>query len=193
MTRLKLIRTGLWALVVLVLGAAALLFVVSTRHTAEAAYGTPFDLVDQDGAPVTRDSLKGEPAAVFFGFTHCPDVCPTTLFELAGYQKTLKAEGKTFRIVFVTVDPARDTPPIMKSYVEAFGGDVLAITGPQAKIDAMLDGWGIYAQKVGDGPDYTIDHTSKTLLLKSDGALAGTIDYQEPAATAEPKLEALAG
>ena len=193
MSRISAIRTVLWGLVLVLLVAVGGLYFVSTRHAAEVAYGTPFTLVDQNGATVTRDTLQGEPSAVFFGFTHCPDVCPTTLYELAGYQKQLKAEGKSFRIVFVSVDPARDTPEIMKAYVEAFGGEVTAITGTPDAIAAMLDGWGIYAKKIGDGPDYTMDHTSKTLLLDAHGALAGTLAYQEPAEEAKARLEALAG
>ena len=193
MSRISLVRTALWGLVLLLLVAVGGLYFASTRHAAETAYGTPFTLTDQTGATVTRDTLNGEASAVFFGYTHCPDVCPTTLFELAGYQKALKAEGKAFRIVFVSVDPARDTPAIMKSYVEAFGGDVTAITGSSDQITAMLDGWGIYARKIGDGPDYTMDHSAKTLLLDKNGALAGTLAYQEPAAEAKAKLEALAG
>ena len=193
MSRISVVRTVLWGLVLVLLLAVGGLYFVTTRHTAEVAYGTPFTLTDQSGATVTRDTLKGEPSAVFFGYTHCPDVCPTTLFELAGYQQALKAEDKVFRIVFVTVDPARDTPGIMKSYVEAFGGDVTAITGTPDQIAAMLDGWGIYAKKIGDGPDYTMDHTAKTLLLDKNGALTGTLAYQEPAGDAKAKLEALAG
>ena len=193
MSQVSLVRTALWGLVLVLLVAAGGLFFVSTQRAAEAAYGTPFALTDQTGAPVTRESLKGESSAVFFGYTHCPDVCPTTLFELAGYQKELKAEGKDFRIVFVTVDPARDTPQTMKSYVDAFGADVTAITGAPYKIAAMLDGWGIYARKIGDGSDYTMDHTAKTLLLDANGALAGTLAYQEPATEAKARLEALAG
>jgi protein SCO1/2 len=191
---IALFRIGLWAFVALCAGAAVSIFYFgSEKGQQEAAYGTPFQLVDQDGAEITEAALRnGKPSAVFFGFTHCPDVCPTTLAELAGYQKALKADGKDLQVVFVSVDPERDTPAVLKSYVEAVSPDIIAITGEPAKIAVMLKGWAVYAKKVGDGPDYSMDHTATTFLLDSAGRFSGTIAYGEDPKTAKEKLDRLA-
>ncbi|MEF2546991.1 SCO family protein [Aurantimonas sp. E1-2-R+4] len=196
MNSVSILRVGLWALVALLVGAVvALVFLYGQggRNTAEGPFGTPFALVDQNGAAITEADLTGKPSAVFFGFTHCPEVCPTTLYELAGYQRQLKQEGKDLRVVFVTVDPERDTPEILKDYVEAIGADITAITGAPDKIAAMLRGWGVYSAKVGEGPDYSMDHTATTFLLDADGALAGTLAYGEKSDTARAKLDRLVG
>ena len=194
MRGVAILRIGLWVLVAVFAGAATALYfgIGSPRAVDEAAYGTPFQLVDQNGAPVTEAALRGKPSAVFFGFTHCPDVCPTTLSELTAYRTSLKAKNKDFRIVFVTVDPERDTPAVLKDYVGAFSPDITAVTGEPAKVAAMLKGWAVYSKKVGDGPDYTMDHTATTFLLDSAGRFSGTISYGENAKTAEEKLERLA-
>ncbi|MEX6506683.1 SCO family protein [Jiella sp. M17.18] len=195
MSGTQILRTGLWAVAALIAGAmVAMVFVVSGGGPATGKpYGQPFSLTDQNGRPITQADLRGEPAAVFFGYTHCPDVCPTTLYELAGYQAQLKKEGKRLRVVFVTVDPQRDTPAVLKDYVSAVSDDVTAITGDPAKVAAMAKGWGIYFKKVGEGDDYTMDHTATTFLLNPDGTLAGTIAYGEDPKIEQKKLEKLVG
>ena len=194
MSRTTLFRTVLWAVIALLGGAAlALALMRNTPLTSgEAAYGTPFQLTDQNGAPVTEAVFKGRPSAVFFGFTHCPDVCPTTLSELGAYREQLKSEGKHFQIVFVTVDPERDTADAVKTYVDAISSGIVGITGDPARLAAMLKGWGIYSKKVGEGEDYTMDHTATTFLLDSAGRFVGTIAYDENPKTALDKLERLA-
>ncbi|UIJ70538.1 SCO family protein [Aurantimonas sp. HBX-1] len=198
MNTTTMIRTGLWAMAALIAGVmAAVFFIASTGSgsptAGEGPYGSSFQLVDQNGAPVTEADLRGTPAAVFFGFTHCPDVCPTTLYELSGYQKQIAAEGGELKVVFVTVDPERDTPPVMKDYVAAVSPDITALTGSPENVAAMLKGWGVYSRKVGEGADYTMDHTATTFLLDADGALAGTLAYGEDPETAKAKLERLTG
>lgn len=194
-----MIRTGLWAMAALIAGAMAAVFFLygsagsGGSTVAEGPYGSPFRLVDQDGAPVTEADLRGAPSAVFFGFTQCPDVCPTTLYELAGYQKELAADGGALQVVFVTVDPERDTPAIMKDYVSAVSPDITALTGEPEDVAAMLKGWGVYSRKVGEGEGYTMDHTATTFLLDADGGLAGTLAYGEDPETARAKLARLAG
>ncbi|ALN74076.1 SCO family protein [Aureimonas sp. AU20] len=193
------LRYGLWFLVAAVLALTILVFALGRKEiegamgvSASAPYGSPFQLVNQSGAPATEAVLRGRPTALFFGFTHCPDVCPTTLFELAGYQKALKAEGRDLGIVFVSVDPERDTPDILRTYVGALSDDVTALTGDPAKVEAMLKGFGIYAKKVPqDGTDYTMDHTASVLLLDRAGVFQGTIAYGEDPAAAKAKLERL--
>lgn len=195
--RRPILRTALWSMVALVgailVGVWAIGLDRTTQMAASATepYGTPFSLVDQDNQPFTQDDLRGGAAAVFFGFTHCPDICPTTLYELAGHKKALQQEGRDFKIVFVTVDPARDTPEILQQYVSSLGTEVTALSGPQDAVDAMLDGWGIHHQRVGEGDNYTMDHTASVLLLGSAGQFVGTLAYGENPGTAREKLERL--
>ncbi|GGD92161.1 electron transporter SCO1/SenC [Aureimonas endophytica] len=195
MRRLALFRVALWAMIALFGGAAlALTFMRGDGPLAIAdqPYGTPFRLEDQNGRPVTEALFRGRPSAVFFGYTNCPDVCPTTMSELGAYREALKAKGKDFQIVFVTVDPARDTPDFLKTYVGAISPDIVALTGPQADVAAMLKGWGVYWKKVGEGRDYAMDHTATTFLLDSGGRLFGTLAYDEDETSAKAKLERLA-
>ena len=189
------LRYALWFLVAAVLALMVLVFALGRKEAegvlGAGAYGGPFQLVNQTGAPVTEAVLRGRPTALFFGFTHCPDVCPTTLYELAGYQKALKAEGKDLGIVFVTVDPERDRPDTLRTYVGALSDDVTALTGEPASVDTMLKSFGIYARKVAQGSDYTMDHTASILLLDRQGQFKGTIAYGEDPAAAKAKLERL--
>jgi protein SCO1/2 len=162
-------------------------------HNRGAAYGAPFTLVDQKGAPITEAAMRGHPSVVFFGFTHCPEICPTTLFEMAGWLKTLGDEGKNLRAFFVSVDPERDTPAALDAYVSNFSDRITGITGDTAKIAAMTKAFGIYSRRVDTtGGDYTMDHTATVLLLDSKGAFFGTIAYGENADTAIAKLKRLA-
>lgn len=156
------------------------------------AFGAPFQLVDNKGQPITEQAFRGQPSAVFFGFTHCPEVCPTTLAEMDGWLKKLGDEGKDIRAYFVSVDPERDTPEVMNSYVTNVSDRIVGITGEPAKVEAMAKAFGIYAKKVPteDG-DYTMDHTASVLLLDSKGDFFGTIAYGEVSETALAKLKRL--
>lgn len=195
--RLPALRIALWVMVALVAGLLVLVVAFGQRETApvraEASpYGAPFQLVDQNGTPVTEALLRGRPTALFFGFTHCPDVCPTTLYELAGYQRKLKSENRDLQVVFVSVDPERDTPEILRTYVGSLGAEVTAITGEPAPVAAMLKAFGVLARKVPQDDGYTMDHTASVLLLDRTGAFKGTIAYGENPDTALAKLERLA-
>jgi protein SCO1/2 len=150
-------------------------------------------LVDQDGAEITQAAFRGAPSALFFGFTHCPEICPTTLFELDGWLAALGDEGKDIRAWFVTIDPARDTPELMKSYVGNVSDRITGITGDPAKVEAMARSYSIYFKRVElEGGDYTMDHTASVLLLDRTGDFAGTIAYGENPETAIAKLKRLA-
>jgi protein SCO1/2 len=156
-------------------------------------YGASFALVDHKGAPITEAAFRGQPSAVFFGFTHCPEVCPTTLFELDGWLKKLGDDGKNLRAYFVSVDPERDTAEVMNSYVSNVSDRITGITGEPDKVHAMAKAFGIYWRKVDlEGGDYTMDHTASVILLDSDGAFAGTIAYGENPDAALAKLKRLA-
>ena len=156
------------------------------------AFGDAFTLTDQSGQPITEAAFRGHPTAVFFGFTHCPEVCPTTLFELDGWLKQLGSEGEDIRAYFVSVDPERDTPEIMNTYVSNVSDRITGVTGEVEKVEAMAKSFGIYWKKVPlDGGDYTMDHTASILLLGRNGDFFGTIAYGENPDTAIAKLKRL--
>jgi protein SCO1/2 len=180
-------------LVLMAAGIGFLTFDWYRRSSGGEPYGAPFALVNQTGAPITEAAFRGQPSAVFFGFTHCPEVCPTTLFELDGWLKKLGDDGKNLRAYFVTVDPERDTAEIMDTYVGNVSDRITGITGEPDKVHAMIKAFGIFARKVElEGGDYTMDHTASVILLDSDGSFAGTIAYEENPDTALAKLKRLA-
>jgi protein SCO1/2 len=153
---------------------SAVIFVVTGRSPAplalQSAVGGPFKLTDQNDKPITDQDLKGHPFLVFFGFTHCPDVCPTTLFEISEIFRTLGPNTKDLRALFVTVDPERDTPAVMKDYLSSFDPRVVGVTGDPAAIAAVEKSYRVYAKKVPlDGGNYTMDHTALVYLMDKDG------------------------
>jgi len=181
---------------IVVLMAAGIGFIGFSWYAArnsEQPYGGSFALTDQKGAEITQAALRGHPSVVFFGFTHCPEVCPTTLVELSSWLTTLGDEGKAIRAFFVSVDPERDLPATMDTYISNFSDRITGITGDPAKVTEMVKSFNIYARKVetGDG-DYTMDHTASILLLDSNGGFFGTIGYGENPDTALAKLKRLA-
>ena len=153
---------------------------------AAAGIGGPFALVDGDGRTVTQADVAGAPTLVFFGYTHCPDVCPTTLDAIS---QTLKALGpdKKVRALFITLDPERDTPAVMKDYVSSFDPRILGLTGSQAAIDTVAREYRVYAKKVptGDG-DYSVDHTGVVYLMDRQGRFVESFnpDLDKPAEAA---------
>lgn len=131
-----------------------------------------FALTDQAGNAFTRANLQGRPALVFFGFTHCPDVCPTTLVTLAQVKRTAGIEG--LRVLLISVDPARDTPPMLEKYVHAFDMNFIGVTGGQTEIDRLAKEFGVAMQRVDlPGGDYTMDHTAAVFLLDDHAQIAG--------------------
>jgi protein SCO1 len=163
------------------------------RHAGEP-YGDPFTLVDHNGDEITEAAFRGQPSAVFFGFTFCPDVCPTTLFEMDGWLRELGPEGDNIRAYFVSVDPERDTPEVLGRYITNITDRVTGITGEPDKVTAMARSFGIYVRKVEiEGGDYTVDHTASILMIDSTGDFAGTIAYGENPDNALAKLRRLAG
>ena len=135
-----------------------------------AAIGGPFKLTDQNGQTLTDQDLKGHPFLVFFGFTHCPDVCPTTLFEVSEILRALGPDADRTRALFITVDPERDTAPIMKDYLSSFDPHLLGGTGDPAAIAAVAKAYRVYYKKVPleDG-GYTMDHTAIVYLMDKNG------------------------
>lgn len=187
-------RYLLYALLFLVAGATGLLaFSWFKTMSGEEPYGVAFELVDQTGKTFTEKELRAAPAAIFFGFTHCPEVCPTTLFELDGWLKQLGPDGEKIKAYFVSVDPQRDTPEVMNMYVSNVSKRITGVTGDPAKVAAMTKGYNIYVKKIdADDGNYNMDHTASVILLDKGGGFAGTIAYQESAETAVAKLKRLA-
>lgn len=194
MAALSRLRTGLWALVavVVVAGAGLYTYTAMTRTTAASGLGHgDYQLMTVSGEPFTRDSFNGNPSVLFFGFTHCPEVCPTSLAEIASWYEALGEEAKDLKAYFVTVDPERDTPEILLDYVD-WTGKVTGITGEVAEIEKASKAWAVYAEKVPlDDGGYTMDHTASVFLLDKAGEFQGTIAYGEDNKTAIGKLRNL--
>jgi len=187
-------RSILYVLLFLIAGAASwLAFNWYSTMSGEEPYGVAFELVDHTGAPITEKELRAAPAAIFFGFTNCPEVCPTTLFEMNGWLEQLGPDGDKVKAYFVSIDPERDTTEVMNRYVTNVSKRITGITGAPDKVAAMAKGYNIYVKKVElDGGDYTMDHTASVILLDKGGGFAGTIAYEENAETAVAKLKRLA-
>lgn len=154
--------------------------------------GGPFALTDHRGRAVTERDFRGRPLAVFFGFTHCPDICPTTLGEFAAYMEALGADADRMHWLFITVDPERDTVTHLAQYLELFDPRVVGLTGTEAQVaEAARQFRVIYRRVPLEGGGYTMDHSASTFLLDAQGRFAGTIDFKEPDEVAVQKLRAL--
>jgi protein SCO1/2 len=164
---------------------AAILFIAgrsSSVGPAIAAVGGPFHLVDQDGKPVSDAEMKGRPFLVFFGFTHCSDVCPTTLFDMSQMLHALGPDAGRIGVLFITVDPERDTSAVLKDYLSSFDPHLRGLTGDPAAVDAALKAYRVYAKKVPlkDG-DYTIDHTAVVYLMDKNGRFVAPFNMKRTA------------
>jgi protein SCO1/2 len=138
--------------------------------TAPAAIGGPFQLTDQAGATVTEKDLQGRPTLIFFGFTHCPDVCPTSLFEISEVLRAMGKDADKVNAWFISVDPERDNAAAMKDYLSSFDPHLKGLTGDPAAVQKVITAYRVYAKKVPlkDG-DYTMDHTALIYLMDRDG------------------------
>lgn len=193
---MRKVRILLWVLVALALVAAGLLLVrrpVSERPQSTAAparLGGPFTLTGVDGKTYPSTNLAGRPYAIFFGFTHCPDVCPTTLARLIRLRRQLRDGSKPFEIVFVTVDPDRDGPKELATYLSLFQEPIIGLTGAHPRIDHAKRQFGIFSEKVPDAAGgYTVDHTATVLLFDRTGAFVSTISPDEGDAAALAKFK----
>ena len=162
--------------------------------SGEAQIGGPFQLVDQNGKPADQSLLNGKWSAVFFGYTYCPDVCPTTLQALAQAEATLGDKARNLRVVFVSIDPARDTPAQLKSYLStaAFPRGTVGLTGTPAQIAATAKAYRVYFQKAGEGEGYSVDHSTIIYLMNPQGKFDRAItEFQTPAAIAAQIWQAM--
>lgn len=196
---LKTIQYALWGLVAIALGAFGGYFYLNSvqPHSTQIAnapqIGGSFELTDHNGATITEAALKGSPSILFFGFTHCPEICPTTLSDISTWLEETGDIGKDINGYFVTVDPERDSPDVMKDYVTAFSDRITGITGKPENIAQILQNYRIFSNKVrlGNG-DYTMDHTASVILLDKKGGFVSTISYGEEPSVAIDKLKLLA-
>nr|NDG09026.1 SCO family protein [Oxalobacteraceae bacterium] len=135
--------------------------------------GRDFELTDHTGKRRTLADYRGKVVALFFGFAQCPDICPTTLSDLAQVKKDLGADGDKFQVLFITVDPERDTQEVLAGFVPAFDSSFVALRGDKAEIDKVTKDFKVFAQKVAgkDGGNYTIDHTAATYVYDTQGRL----------------------
>ena len=164
---------------VLVFGSYVFGAYIAGRSNSPIGPGGPFHLEDQNGKPVSDQDMKGRPFVVFFGYTHCPDICPTTLFEISEVMKSLGRDADRTGALFITVDPERDTPATLKDYLSNFDAHVRGLTGAPAAVDTALKAYRVYAKKIPlkDG-DYTMDHTAVVYLMDKHGQFVALFDLK---------------
>ena len=190
-SRLIVMFTAFVAGLVVCLG--VILFVggrgTGTGAIQAAAIGGPFRLIDQDGQPFSDENLKGKTFLVFFGFTHCPDVCPTTLFEMSEIMRNLGPEADRTAALFISVDPERDTQEAMKDYMSSFDPHVRGLTGNAEALAAVAKAYRVYYKKVPlDGGDYTMDHTAIVYLMDKEGRFVSPFSMKRTAEVAAADL-----
>lgn len=203
MNRVQVIRYSVWGAAAVVLAIAAAVTWTTTRRSEEnlaaadaggaaTPYGGPFTLVSDTGATVTQADLLGHPTIMFFGFTTCPDVCPTAMAEATSWLTELGPEAGDLEVFFVTVDPERDTPDRLAEYLSVFHPGIVGLTGPVEDVHAMLRSYGILFQRVALAEGgYTMDHAASFLLFDETADIAGIIGYNEEHSAALAEVRAL--
>ncbi len=179
---IETLRLALWSLIAFVALAVVLGWAQTRQEPArqDFPYATPFTLTNQNGEAVTEKNFLGKPSLWFFGFTHCPDVCPTALADMRILLEALGKDADKINVVFVSVDPARDTPEVMKEYVAYFDPRIVGLSGPQSEVQSMTKARYIYFEKMPakDG-NYDMEHTAGVQMVDANGAFVGTLDSHE--------------
>ena len=194
------VRLLLWVLVASAVIGAIALYAIPHSQTqssadraapAKTSFGGSFTLVGADGKPFSSQALAGKPYVLYFGFTRCGDVCPTTLSRLVKLRREA-ANDQAMQIVFITIDPTNDGPKEVGQYATVFDSPIIGLTGSQAQIDQVKKQFGIYAQAVPNAPmGQQMEHTATVLLFDRAGQLAGTITPDDPDADALTKIKKL--
>jgi len=182
MSRKTLLPLLVLILAVVMTGGAALYTLQPVSgERGSSAIGGPFELIDQNKTPITEKALLGSPSLVFFGYTHCPDVCPTALTEIGEVYKALGPDADKLKTFFITVDPERDTADLLKLYLESFDPRVKALTGPRDQIDAAMRAYRAFARKVPlEGSEsYVMDHTALVYLMDKNGLFVASMNFDE--------------
>ncbi|MBL4875978.1 MAG: SCO family protein [Cohaesibacteraceae bacterium] len=203
---IKTIRMIMWATIAVLIAGVGLTTFGGFQNTPGsnrlgtglATIGGPFTLINTKGETVTQDDFNNKPLVVFFGYTFCPEVCPTTLFDMSQWIEALGDNADKLHFALITVDPERDTPEVLAEYTSDFAdGKIHGLGGSKEQIQAVIKAYRVYVRKVSeDGAaddDYIMDHTTTIYLMKKGGAFHGTIAYQENTNTAVEKLLRLAG
>ena len=190
-------RAPLWLLIgcaaFLALAAAGITLLnrESPNAPAPVAIGGPFVLETGDNQKVSDQDLRGAPFLVFFGYTHCPDVCPTTLFQISEILRALGPDAK-IKALFVTVDPERDTPQLMRDYASSFDPRVIGLSGDRDAIDRMERAYRVYARKApAKTGDYAMDHSALIYLMDRDGKFLRPFNVERPLEQAAAELKAV--
>jgi protein SCO1 len=199
MSPLKLIRYGSWASIAALGLIIAFVLLSPPKKPGEVGAGRiggPFKLALATGGTLDGASLRGEPYGVFFGFTQCPDICPGTLTDVTALMDdldkgALKERAAKFRVLFVTVDPERDTADVLKSYLSAFDGRIAGLVPTIEQLPALARQFAAFYEKVPTSSGYTMNHTASVYLFNRDGQFAGTIDIKDARSNQLAKLERL--
>lgn len=186
-------RIILWTLVVVAAVAATALFFFRPPNAPVGVTGAPFALESTKGGTFTQNDLKGTPSLVFFGYTFCPDVCPTTMAESVQWRADLGLKPEQLRTIFVTVDPARDTKDVLTSYLAAFDPNIIGLVGNTDQTAAAKASFGVFSENAAPDKNgaYLVNHTATVFLIGKDGSFKGTIDYGEDTKSAEAKVKRL--
>jgi protein SCO1 len=187
-------RMILWGLVIVAAVGATALFVFRPPANPLGVTGKPFTLESTAGGTFTEADLKGTPSLVFFGYTFCPDVCPTTLAETVAWKQELGLSNDALRTIFVTVDPERDTKQVLTEYLGGFDPSVVGLTGTPEQTEAAKSAFAVMSEKVDSGDEfYLVNHTASVFLINKEGSFEGTISYGEDKDTAVAKIKRLIG
>ncbi len=159
-----------------------------TETTRPSTVGGPFELTSMDGTRINSRQFDGAPLLVFFGFTHCPDICPTKLLEISEVLRAAGDKAAKVRAVFISVDPERDTPAILKAYLGSFDPKIIGATGTPAEIDATVKAYRAFYRRVPTSSGYTMDHTAIVYLMDKKGFFVGAFNLERPAELAAKEL-----
>lgn len=185
-------RYLLWALVFIAAAAAGWLSLSRFSDDGGVKMGGNFTLEKTDGTTFPSSAMEGRPHLLFFGFTHCPEICPTTLFETTGWLEALGEDAGKVDVYFISVDPERDTPEFLATYLTAFHPQIIGLTGTVEEVDKAAKAYHVFYRKVPtDDGEYTIDHTASVFLIRADGTFSGTIAWQENGDVALAKIRRL--
>lgn len=192
-TGLSRLRMILWGLVIIVGVGATLLYFIRPPERPVGLFGGTFTLQSTEGGDFTQDDLRGVPTLIFFGYTFCPEVCPTTLAESTSWRNTLGLTSEDLRLIFVSVDPKRDTIATMQEYLGIFGSPIIGLTGTDVEVEKAKKAFGVFSKISDDdsSTEYLIDHTASLFMLNEDGQFQGTIAFGEATQTAIEKVKRL--
>jgi protein SCO1/2 len=187
-----LARRPAWSVAVLLVVAVAAGAFLSHTLQRPPSIGGAFELLDRDSRPFTDANLRGRPFAIYFGYTRCPDVCPTTLLHLADWRRRMGADGEKLQIVFVSVDPEIDTPASVGAYVDLFRASMIGLTGTPAQVAAIADAYRVvYAKVPQPSGGYNVDHSTAVFLVDSAGSYVDSISPLDNDEAALAKLRRL--